>query len=83
MTKHAGPVEARLRLVDAPAVSELIEAVYGVRLTVRNMGKYLKRWGFTPQRPLKKAYEQNSAVVDKWVNEEYPQIAKAAKTESA
>jgi transposase len=30
------------------AVSELIEAVYGVRLTVRNMGKYLKRWGFTP-----------------------------------
>ena len=25
------------------AVSELIEAVYGVRLTVRNTGKYLKR----------------------------------------
>ena len=32
------------------AVSELIEAVYGVRLTVRNTGKYLKRWGFTPQK---------------------------------
>ncbi len=40
------------------AVSELIEVAYEVRLTVRNMGKYLKRWGFTPQRPLKKAYEQ-------------------------
>jgi hypothetical protein len=38
-------------------VSELIEAVYGIRLTVRNMGKYLKRWGFMPQRPLKKACE--------------------------
>jgi transposase len=25
------------------AVSELVEAVYGVRLTVRNAGKYLKR----------------------------------------
>jgi transposase len=35
------------------AVGELIEAVYGMRITVRNMGKYLKRWGFTPQRPLK------------------------------
>ena len=65
------------------AVSELTEAMYGVRLTVRNMGKYLKRWGFTPQRPLKKAYEQNPAAVDLWVNEEYPKIAKAAKDEGA
>ena len=54
------------------AVSELIEAVYGIRLTVRNMGKYLKRWGFTPQRPLKKAYEQSPEAVRQWVNEEYP-----------
>jgi transposase len=65
------------------AVSELIDATYGIRLTVRNMGKYLKRWGFTPQRPLKKAYEQSPEAVAKWVGEEYPQIAKAAKTEGA
>jgi len=65
------------------AVSELIEAVYGVRLTVRNMGKYLKRWGFTPQRPLKKAYEQSPAAVSQWVNEEYAKIARAAKEEGA
>ena len=65
------------------AVSELIEAVYGVRLTVRNMGKYLKRWGFTPQRPLKKAYEQNPEAVAKWVNQEYPKIAAQAKQEGA
>ena len=65
------------------AVSELIEAVYGVRLTVRNMGKYLKRWGFTPQRPLKKAYEQSPEAVAKWVNEEYPKIAAEAKQEGA
>jgi len=65
------------------AVSELIESVYGVRLTVRNMGKYLKRWGFTPQRPLKKAYEQSPQAVAKWVNEEYPKIAAQAKQEGA
>jgi transposase len=65
------------------AVSELIETVYGVRLSVRNMGKYLKRWGFTPQRPLKKAYEQSPAAVSKWVNEEYPKIAAQAKQEGA
>jgi hypothetical protein len=65
------------------AVSELTEAVYGVRLTVRNTGKYLKRWGFTPHRPLEKAYEQNPAAVAKWVNKEYRKIAKAAKHEGA
>jgi len=64
-------------------VSELIEALYNVQLTVRNTGKYLKRWGFTPQRPLKKAYEQSPEAVAKWVNEEYPKIAKAAKAEGA
>jgi transposase len=41
------------------AVSELIEARFAIRLTVRNTGKYLKRWRFTPQKPLKKAYEQS------------------------
>jgi transposase len=65
------------------AVSELIEAVYGMRLTARNMGKYLQRWGFTPQRPLKKAYEQSPEAVAKWVKEEYPKIAAAAKHEGA
>ena len=65
------------------AVSDLIDATYGIRLTVRNMGKYLKRWGFTPQWPLTKAYEQSPEAVAKWEKEEYPQIAKAAKTEGA
>ena len=65
------------------AVSELITAVYGVRLTVRNMGKYLKLCSFTPQWPLKKAYEQSTGAVAKWVNEKYPTIATPAKEESA
>ena len=65
------------------AASELVEAVYGVWLTVRNTGKCLKRWGLTPQRPLKKAYEQSPLAVSKWVNEEYPKIAKWARQEGA
>ena len=50
------------------AVGELIEARYGIRLKVRNVGKYLKRWGYTPQKPLKKAYEQSPAAVGRWLN---------------
>src|SRR5450755_3514761 len=65
------------------AVSELIAHRYGIRLQVRTVGKYLKRWGYTPQKPLKKAYEQSPAAVGKWLNEEYPVIAKRAKQEGA
>ena len=65
------------------AVSELTPARFGIRLTVRNTGKYLKRWGFTPQKPLKKAYEQLPAAVSKWLDETYPAIAQRAKAEDA
>ena len=47
------------------------------------MGDYLKSWGFTPQKPKKKAYEQNSKSVNKWLEDEYPKIKKQAKKENA
>jgi transposase len=65
------------------AVGELIEARYGIRLKVRNVGKYLKRWGYTPQKPLKKAYEQSPAAVNKWLGATYPEIAARVKQEGA
>ncbi|WP_284413918.1 IS630 family transposase [Acidovorax sp. SUPP3334] len=65
------------------AVGELIEQRFGVRLPVRTMGLYLARWGFRPQKPMKKAYEQSPAAVKKWLEEEYPVIAACAKVEGA
>ena len=65
------------------AVAELIEQRFGIRLPVRTMGLYLARWGFTPQKPIKKAYEQSPAAVKKWLDEDYPAIAARAKAEGA
>jgi type II secretory ATPase GspE/PulE/Tfp pilus assembly ATPase PilB-like protein len=50
------------------AVAELIRDRYGVELAVRTMGLYLGRWGFTPQKPMKKAYVQSPAAVKKWLD---------------
>jgi len=36
--------------------------------------KYLTRWGFTPQKPIKRAYEQNPEAVQRWLEGEYPGI---------
>lgn len=65
------------------AVSQLIEQRYGIRLAVRTMGLYLARWGFTPQKPMKKAYEQSPVAVRKWLDEQYPVIEACAKVEGA
>ena len=40
------------------AVMQLIERQFGVRLSVRATGEYLRRWGFTRQEPIKRAYDQ-------------------------
>jgi transposase len=64
-----------------PAVTALIEREYGIELAVRTAGKYLRRWGYTPQKPLNKAYEQNPAAVRQWLDEQYPAIARRAVTE--
>jgi transposase len=65
------------------AVVELIEQRLGLKLSVRTMGKYLARWGFTPQNPMKKAYEQSAAAVSQWRQHDYPGIAARAKREGA
>src|SRR3954451_210295 len=61
------------------AVRALIRRQYGVRLAVRTTGKYLARWGFTAQKPLRRAYEQNPADARHWLRHEYPAIVGQAR----
>jgi transposase len=63
------------------AVRELIRQRFGVRLAVRTTGTYLARWGFTAQKPLRRAYEQDPAAVRRWLRRDYPAIAAQAKAE--
>jgi len=65
------------------AVQEAIAQHYGVKLPIRTVGEYLHRWGFTPQKPVKRAYEQQPERVKKWLDEEYPSIALKAHEEGA
>ena len=65
------------------AVQEAIMLHHGVNLPIRTVGEYLSRWGFTPQKPVKRAYEQQPERVRKWLDEEYPEIARRAGKEKA
>lgn len=65
------------------AVKELVFQEFGVKVAINTMGDYLRKWGFSPQRPRKQAYEQNNKQVQKWLKEEYPKIKAEAKKENA
>lgn len=65
------------------AVQLLIQQQCDFAMPIRTVGEYLKRWGFTPQKPAKWAKEQSTPAVAKWLTKDYPAIAKRAKQENA
>jgi transposase len=65
------------------AVQQLIEQEYGFRMPIRTVGEYLKRWGFTPQKPNKFAIERKPEVIKSWLENEYPAIRVRSTTEDA
>jgi len=65
------------------AVRLAIKKQFGVVLPLRTITDYLKRWGFTPQKPVKRAYEQDPKKVQIWLDKTYPAIAAKAKKEKA
>lgn len=65
------------------AVQELIERQCGVVMPIRTVGLYLWRWGYSPQKPLKRAYEQDPDAVEAWLEHTYPLIEQRAQAEGA
>ena len=81
--RHPEQLKLPFVLWTADAVRQLIQRRYKVRVSARTVRRYLARWGFTPQKPVRRAYEQDDVVVERWLNEEYPAIRAAAKREKA
>ena len=63
------------------AIQALIREQFDIDMPTRTINHYLKRWGFTPQRPIKRAYEQNPKKVRKWLTKTYPTIKERAENE--
>jgi transposase len=63
------------------AIGELIGQRYGLRLARTTVGGYLRGWGFSPQRPQRRALEQNPAAVRRWLEESFPAIRTQARQE--
>lgn len=64
-------------------VKDLILDQFAVSLSEVSVGRLLHELGLTPQRPLRRAYQQNPERVAFWLQEEYPAIQKEAKAVGA
>jgi len=64
-------------------IAEYIERKYGIKMPLSTLGYYLERWGFSIQRPSKRAYKQNPEQIDQWLKETYPAVKEQAVRENA
>src|SRR5690349_1663366 len=63
------------------AVRALIARETGVWLAHPAVGRYLRAWGFTAQRPTRRATERRDEAVREWLESTYPAIVRKAKAQ--
>jgi hypothetical protein len=61
---------------------QIIADKFNIILSLPTISRYLKKWGFTPQRPLARSFEKNPKAVTRFLTEEFPAIKKKAKEEN-
>ena len=83
MDKQPDQLKLPFALWTRGAVQMAIKQFWSIEMPIRTVGEYLKRWGFTPQKPLRRAYEQQPVAVKKWLDEEYPAILAKSRQEDA
>ena len=57
------------------AVQQLLAKRFDLEVSVWTVGRYLARWGLTPQKPLRRAYERDPVAVKRCLEAEYPALA--------
>jgi transposase len=81
--KSPDQMQLPFALWTAQAVRELISNKFGKTLGLSTMQLYLKRWGFTAQKPLTRATQRDQQKIAAWLEQDYPSIAARAKRKRA
>ena len=81
--KYPDQLKFSFGLWSREAIRQLILREFKIDMPLRTITGYLQRWGMTPQKPIKRAYEKDDKKVSKWLKEEYPNIKKRAQKENA
>jgi len=64
-------------------IGQLIERQFGMKLSLPTLGKIMAQLGFTAQRPLYRAYQQDATLVERWMTDALPALRARAKAKGA
>jgi transposase len=65
------------------SVGLLIRNKFNIKLSKWTVGRYLANWGFSCQKPARRAIEQDPKAIERWFKVEYPAIQKLARKDKA
>jgi len=66
-------------LWSSTAIRSLIADLWGIEMGQRTISSYMQRWGYTPQKAAKRAYERSDKATQEWLEHTYPFIKKRAE----
>jgi transposase len=66
----------RTDLWTARRVAELIRRRFGVRFHPHYLREWLRKRGYTPQKPARPARQRNQPAIDRWTQEDWPRVRK-------
>jgi transposase len=64
-------------------IQVLIHRQFGKRLSLGTVSRVMRLLGFTPQKPLYRAWQRDAARVEQWRTETYPELQREAKRTKA
>lgn len=64
-------------------IGQLIERQFQMKLSLPTLSKIMRQLGFTAQRPLYRATQQDATLVQRWRTEDYPKLLARAKARGA
>jgi transposase len=59
-----------------PRVATMVRREFGVRYHVDHIGRVLRKLGWSPQKPERRARERDEAAIQRWVKVDWPRIKK-------
>lgn len=66
-----------------PRVVTLVRERFGVTYHPAHMSRILKRLGFSPQEPVRRATQRDEEAIEKWREERWPEVKKSPRRSGA
>src|SRR5436305_10255392 len=62
-------------------IAEVIRRAFGVRYHPAHISRLLDRWGWSRQKPIRRARQRDEAAIQEWLEERYPALVKRGSVE--